>query len=231
MSGHAAPGKNRLTNCWHDCRRIQTEMGALSGQTVNGWPTIKKDGQAPKVKGLSKLSRCIVKRLRSDLESFFEKSKSRNPRSEQTKHIMDALLILGKDGLAGEQEFKGMTNTLSNYLKQGYTGPKKSLNFPQRYRGQFKKIEWLYDLHWFKEGGSYRMTSLPLVVECEWAYKRKGDEDKDDYSAVKWDFQKLLVANAKLRLMVFRKRTGTDIKSKKKPEMRIGSWPSIFRRR
>jgi hypothetical protein len=120
---------------------------------------------------------------------------------------MDSLTILGKDGLPDGREYKVMSNKISPYLRQGYTGPKQSAIFPSRYRGQFKPAEWLYDLHWYEEIASYQMTSLPLVVECEWEYKREGDEDEDDYSAVKWDFQKLLVANACLRLMIFRKRT------------------------
>lgn len=74
--------------------------------------------------------------------------------------------------------------------------------------GEFRNAEWLYDLHWYEENRNshYQITNLPLVVECEWEWKRKGDAANDLYSAVKWDFQKLLVTNADLRVMIFRKR-------------------------
>jgi len=70
--------------------------------------------------------------------------------------------------------------------------------------GEFKNREWLYDLHWYTEDNDthYQPISLPLVVECEWRPKRKEDSIIP-YSGYKFDFQKLLVANAKLGLMIF----------------------------
>jgi hypothetical protein len=41
-------------------------------------------------------------------------------------------------------------------------------------------------------------------MECEWENKRQGDEKKINYGAVKFDFQKLLISNATLRLMIFK---------------------------
>jgi hypothetical protein len=88
----------------------------------------------------------------------------------------------------------------------------------------FRHREWLYDLHWYTEHErqrefphiyGYRLRTVPLVVECEWEYinpeerkKYKRGECKsfDGYGAVKYDFQKLLVANADLRLMIFQKK-------------------------
>ncbi len=68
---------------------------------------------------------------------------------------------------------------------------------------EFVNREWLYDIHWFTNGKEpYSVESLPLVVECEWNPRRKGD-GKIPYSGVKYDFQKLVVANAELRLMIF----------------------------
>ena len=82
----------------------------------------------------------------------------------------------------------------------------------------FKKAEWLYDLHWFEEKkkSHYQQTSLPLVVECEWDWLRKKDKSGDKYSAIKWDFQKLLVANADLRVLIFqlRDKDGQDLNKK-----------------
>jgi hypothetical protein len=67
----------------------------------------------------------------------------------------------------------------------------------------FVNREWLFDLHWYTDGiEPYTIKSLPLAVECEWNPKRKGD-GKVLYSGVKYDFQKLLVTNAGLRLMIF----------------------------
>jgi hypothetical protein len=148
-------------------------------------------------------SKLIVERLGSDLTGFFKKTQRK-----QTTQIMDTLAMLGKDGLQRGQGYKVMTNKISPYLRQGYKGRKKSPAFPSRYRAQFKKVEWLYDLHWYEENEDtpYQQTSFPLVVECEWAYRRPGCKYKDSYGAVKWDFQKLLVANSDLRLMIFKKR-------------------------
>jgi len=39
-------------------------------------------------------------------------------------------------------------------------------------------------------------------MECEWQQKRKADK-KIPFSGIKYDFQKLLVSNAELRLMLF----------------------------
>lgn len=55
--------------------------------------------------------------------------------------------------------------------------------------------EWLFDLVWYKEEGAEhnaRLIDVPLVVECEWnmAFKH-----------IKFDFEKLLTSNARLRLM------------------------------
>jgi hypothetical protein len=57
--------------------------------------------------------------------------------------------------------------------------------------------EWLYDLVWYSEQDSGMQepftTSVPLVMECEWDI---------GIPALALDFNKLLVANADLRVMV-----------------------------
>ena len=58
--------------------------------------------------------------------------------------------------------------------------------------------EWLYDLVWYayekeEETGVERTTSVPLVMECEWNISLKD---------IALDFDKLLVANADLRVLV-----------------------------
>ena len=52
--------------------------------------------------------------------------------------------------------------------------------------------EWLYDVTWLEYEGDLVMNA-PLVAECEWG----GITDIDD------DFQKLLLARAGVRLMIF----------------------------
>ena len=54
--------------------------------------------------------------------------------------------------------------------------------------------EWLYDVTWLKASpnGVY-LANVPLVGECEWG----------NVSAIDYDFQKLLVARATLRVMVY----------------------------
>ena len=52
--------------------------------------------------------------------------------------------------------------------------------------------EWLYDVTWLEYEGDL-LTDAPLVAECEW----RGGEEIDH------DFQKLLLARAGVRLMIF----------------------------
>ena len=93
-----------------------------------------------------------------------------------------------------------------------------SEDFRQNSNNKFVNREWLYDLVWYKDdlNESYIMKNTLLVVESEWAYKRPKDKIDDKYGAIKYDFQKLLLSNAKLKLMIFRVsgKTKQDIKQK-----------------
>lgn len=60
---------------------------------------------------------------------------------------------------------------------------------------------WLYDLIWYTNDKSNQLSSLPLIVECEWRKK---------YDAIKYDFEKLLVGKAKYKIMLFQ-ATGDKI--------------------
>ena len=53
--------------------------------------------------------------------------------------------------------------------------------------------EWLYDLVWYKENEEGFLLEVPLVVESEW--------DKN-LKALKFDFEKLLLAKSPLKLMI-----------------------------
>lgn len=58
--------------------------------------------------------------------------------------------------------------------------------------------EWLYDVVWLDYDEDDFLTSVPLVAECEWDPRREWIDD---------DFQKLLLARADSRIMVF---TGSE---------------------
>lgn len=56
---------------------------------------------------------------------------------------------------------------------------------------------WLWDLTW-AEVRDQTLISLPLIAESEWDTK---------WDAILWDFQKLIVSRAALRVMIFETRT------------------------
>ena len=60
--------------------------------------------------------------------------------------------------------------------------------------------EWLYDVVWYDHCAKSGQWSMPLVAECEW----QGE------SYIKEDFEKLLVARAGLRVMVYDARCACD---------------------
>jgi hypothetical protein len=65
-----------------------------------------------------------------------------------------------------------------------------------------QESEWLYDVVWFQSDDSNDLIDVPLVVESEWL----GENNLKD------DFQKLLVARAKHRLMVFQGRSEKEVR-------------------
>ena len=81
-----------------------------------------------------------------------------------------------------------------------------SEGFRQKSGDKFVNREWLYDLVWYEDDQNkfYTIKKTLLVVESEWAYKRPKDKNDDKYGAIKYDFQKLLLSNAELKLMIFR---------------------------
>lgn len=75
----------------------------------------------------------------------------------------------------------------------------------------YKAKEWLYDLicYEFEENVGYSLNNVVLVMESEWKGRRyNANGDEDQYGEVKFDFQKLLVSNAAIKLMVFRGHRG-----------------------
>jgi hypothetical protein len=53
---------------------------------------------------------------------------------------------------------------------------------------------WLYDLVWYKEGPTGALKEIGLVLECEWSR---------NFTGIKFDFEKLLVAKSQHRVMIF----------------------------
>lgn len=158
---------------------------------MTNWIEYKNGKNA--IKASDKLSRILVKELGETIKSFFQFDTKIRP--HRTRLIKDKLALLGHNMF----NYKVYANGLSPNLTQ--------LN-----GGTFKNSEWLFDLHWYKEGKShYTTTRLPLIMECEWQQKRKGDR-RIPFSGIKYDFQKLLVSNSEFRLMIFKIVNLNDMK-------------------
>jgi hypothetical protein len=65
--------------------------------------------------------------------------------------------------------------------------------------GERLKWGWLYDLIWYKENTDGHVSEIYLVMESEWERK---------WGAIKYDFEKLLLAKSMLKLMVFQTDSG-----------------------
>jgi hypothetical protein len=53
---------------------------------------------------------------------------------------------------------------------------------------------WLFDLVWYQNDENGRLFSVPLVLESEW---------HRNYERIKYDFEKLLIAKAQYKVMIF----------------------------
>jgi len=75
----------------------------------------------------------------------------------------------------------------------GMSHPENRKRFPQKHRENIGN-EWLYDLTCLKYTSNQEwLTGIPLVAECEWGNMEQIYED----------FEKLLLARADVRLMIF----------------------------
>ena len=64
--------------------------------------------------------------------------------------------------------------------------------------------EWIFDLVWAAgQDTPWEFWEMPLAMECEWSTRL------DD---IAWDFEKLLVAKAHHKLMVFQQAGETDVR-------------------
>jgi hypothetical protein len=131
-------------------------------------------------------------------ESFYPKNSNRFG-ALQTEKIKYMLINLGL-----KKNFWVYANRLKDY----------QIEFDKQQEGKKNKVknrEWLFDLHWYKDSleDYYTQVEFALAVECEWENKRLNDISGNGYSAVKYDFQKLVVTNSRLKLLVFRGRRNT----------------------
>jgi hypothetical protein len=53
---------------------------------------------------------------------------------------------------------------------------------------------WLFDLCWYSSAPDGKLLDMPLVLESEWDVK---------YAGLKYDFEKLLIAKSKFKVLVF----------------------------
>lgn len=67
--------------------------------------------------------------------------------------------------------------------------------------------EWLFDLCWRIEGKEKNLKGLELICECEW---------KMNEAAIIYDFQKLAVAKAEIKIMIVQCKAVNEIKQIKK---------------
>jgi hypothetical protein len=138
------------------------------------------------IEGLTSAEK-IISTIGEDFLPFFCSTKSTETRKKTTK-LFEVLTELG-DSL----NYKVYSHGLSK-------------EFLEKHNHKFKNREWLYDLHWYtekKDKGCMPLT-LPLIVECEWRKRKSDDKDeKEKHGEIKYDFQKLLISNSDLRLMLF----------------------------
>ena len=151
-----------------------------------------KDGDNINVS--NELARQIIEKLAKEVSKSFYSPDTPiiKKRGERTTKLFEALTLMGD-----EKEYKVYSHSLSKEFMDKYKNEKGDSKFVNR--------EWLYDLLWYREDndGGYFPLDFPLIVESEWENRRREDKKGDRYSGIKYDFQKLLLSNTGLRLMIF----------------------------
>lgn len=137
------------------------------------------------------------------------------------KHKYSDKIVLLFDKLSNEyfktikESRKPRTNLIKyNLVKLGHilgyrvyaNGLTKEQLEEQKEKYDFINREFLFDIHWYtdKSNEHYMPETLSLVAESEIGDRRKGDKSKIKNPAVMFDFQKLLVTNAEIRLLIFK---------------------------
>jgi len=101
------------------------------------------------------------------------------------------------------QQIEKMVNTITKRMSHATSKDNGNRAWTKEVLGTFRKIgkerkwlvwpNWLYDLICYSTDNAGRLTNLHLVLECEWDL-RLGE--------IKWDFEKLLVSKASLKVLV-----------------------------
>ena len=122
---------------------------------------------------------CLVNKIVDEFRSMEEEIQQRDsgdrPQSDEpwTREILTTLCNLGK------------CLNYEAWAAGTYRNP-----VPNEYR---ERGEFLYDVSWRKLDNCGRIISFPMVAESEWGGLKK----------IEYDFQKLLIARAQVRVMVY----------------------------
>ena len=165
---------------------------------MGNW-VLYKDGENINVD--NKLARQIIEKFAKEvLTSFYSSDSPIIKRGERTTKIFEVLTLMGDD-----KKYKVYSHSLSKEFIDKYKNEKGNSKFVNR--------EWLYDLLWYKEDNDegYCPTEFSLIVESEWEKRRREDKRGDPHSGIKYDFQKLLLSNIGLRLMIFKISKETEL--------------------
>ena len=129
----------------------------------------------------------IISGIQVTLDNMLKKTKEATSkelgyRRWWTKQVMTALCLWGFENLK-----RGF------WIGASRTGDTETMKkCAEHYGGKFQG-EWLYDLIFLEYDDHGCLERTPLVAECEWGNKDEIDDD----------FQKLLVARANVRVMIF----------------------------
>ena len=133
---------------------------------------------------------CIVNKIVAEFKKLEREIPKRDPddrpqsNSQWTKEILTTLCKLGRRDL-------GCTVWATG-------------NYPNRVPDECRDgDEFLYDASWRRSDTCDRIISVPMVAECEWGVRKKVEED----------FQKLLLARSKVRVMVYDSGPANDSRS------------------
>lgn len=136
---------------------------------------------------------CLVDKIVAEFRGLEEEILQRDPVQRPgdsgpwTKEILTTLCKLGK-----ELKYKP------------WAAGRKPNRVPNKYGNGYEK---LYDASWWKLDDCGRIISFPMVAKSEWGPLRE----------IQYDFQKLLLARAKVRVMVYDGGIASERNQKNKP--------------
>jgi hypothetical protein len=118
---------------------------------------------------------------------------------DEIKMILDNLAVTDKK-LSGLSD-KGWTERIKDELCT--LGHKHKYGVSASGIKKADKAEWLFDLIWAdRNDNPWQFFEMPLVVECEWNTIK---------GVITYDFDKLLVAKARHKLMVFQQENQDNV--------------------